>query len=123
MAHLVSLVVHGIFERLPDLRVILLEGGVAWLPGILWRLDTNWRGLRAETPWLERRPSEVVRQHIRFTTQPLEHTDGDDELLWRMLEAAGAPEHPPLLLRLPALGLRRAGPRARAGSRPSGASR
>jgi predicted TIM-barrel fold metal-dependent hydrolase len=92
MAHLVSLVVHGIFERLPGLRVVLLEGGVAWLPGILWRLDTNWRGLRAEVPWLERRPSEVVREHIRFTTQPLEHTDGRDELLWEMLESVGAPD-------------------------------
>jgi uncharacterized protein len=92
MAHLVSLVVHGVFERLPDLRVMLLEGGVAWLPGILWRLDTNWRGLRAEVPWLDRLPSDVVRRHIRFTTQPLEHTDGNDELLWRMLEAAGAPD-------------------------------
>jgi len=91
-AHLVSLVCHGVFERFPGLRVVLLEGGVAWLPGILWRLDTNWRALRTEVPWLERRPSEVVREHIRFTTQPLEHTDGNDELLWRMLEAAGAPE-------------------------------
>ena len=50
MAHLVSLVCHGLFERLPTLRVLLLEGGVAWLPGILWRLDTNWRALRSDTP-------------------------------------------------------------------------
>ncbi len=92
MAHMVSLVVNGVFERLPGLRVILLEGGVAWLPGILWRLDTNWRGLREDTPWLVRKPSEVVREHIRFTTQPLEHTDGNDELLFAMLEAAGAPD-------------------------------
>ena len=92
MTHLVSLVVNGVFERLPALRVLLLEGGVAWLPGILWRLDTNWRGLRRDTPWLERKPSEVVREHIRFTTQPLEHTDGHDELLFAMLEAVGAPE-------------------------------
>jgi len=92
MAHLVSLVSHGVFERLPNLRVLLLEGGVAWLPGILWRLDTNWRALRAEVPWLVRKPSEVVAEHVRFTTQPLEHTDGRDELLFQMLEAAGAPD-------------------------------
>jgi uncharacterized protein len=92
MAHLVSLIVNGVFDRLPSLRVLLLEGGVAWLPGILWRLDTNWRALRADTPWLERRPSEVVREHIRFTTQPFEHTDGHDDLLFEMLEAAGAPD-------------------------------
>jgi predicted TIM-barrel fold metal-dependent hydrolase len=91
MAHLVSLVAHGTFERLPELRVLLIEGGLAWLPGILWRLDTNWRALRADTPWLERKPSDVVRHHIRFSTQPLEHTDGHDHLLMEMLEAAGAP--------------------------------
>ncbi len=92
MAHLVSLLCHGVFERLPDLRVLLVEGGVAWLPGMLWRLDTNWRALRAEVPWLERRPSEVAGEHVRFTTQPLEHTDGRDELLFEMLAAIGAPD-------------------------------
>jgi predicted TIM-barrel fold metal-dependent hydrolase len=68
-----------------------MEGGLGWLPGVLWRLDTNWRGLRSEVPWLERRPSEILREHIRFTTQPLEHTDGKDGLLFQMLEAVGAP--------------------------------
>jgi uncharacterized protein len=92
MAHMTSLICNGIFERLPTLRVMLLEGGVAWLPGLLWRLDTNWRGLRAEVPWLERKPSEIMRDHIRFSTQPLEHTDGNDALLFEMLAAAGAPE-------------------------------
>lgn len=92
MAHLVSLVCHGVFERLPSLRLLLIEGGVAWLPGILWRLDTNWRALRAEIPWLDRRPSDVVREHVRFATQPLEHTDGSDDLLFEMLAAAGAPD-------------------------------
>ena len=92
MAHLVSLLCHGSFERVPGLRVLLLEGGLAWLPGILWRLDANWRGLREETPWLRERPSETMRRHVRFTTQPLEHTDGRDELLTQMLAAAGAPD-------------------------------
>ncbi len=91
MAHLVSLICHGVFERYPTLKVLLMEGGIAWLPGILWRLDTNWRGLRSEVPWLERKPSETAREHVRFTTQPLEHTDGRDDLLFEMLEATGAP--------------------------------
>jgi predicted TIM-barrel fold metal-dependent hydrolase len=92
MAHLVSLLCHGVFERFPTLNVLLLEGGVAWLPGILWRLDTNWRALRSETPWLEEKPSDVARERIRFSTQPLEHTDGRDELLFEMLESVGAPD-------------------------------
>jgi predicted TIM-barrel fold metal-dependent hydrolase len=92
MAHLCSLLVNGTFERVSGLKVLLMEGGLAWLPGILWRLDTNWRGLRSEVPWLDRKPSEVARQHVRFSTQPLEHTDGNDELLWEMLAATGAPD-------------------------------
>ena len=92
MAHLVSLLCHGVFDRFPTLSVLLMEGGLAWLPGILWRLDTNWRALRSEVPWLERKPSEVAREHVRFTTQPLEHTDGRDDLFFEMLEAVGAPD-------------------------------
>jgi predicted TIM-barrel fold metal-dependent hydrolase len=92
MAHLVSLLANGTFERVPGLKVLLVEGGVAWLPGILWRLETNWRGLRSEVPWLDRKPGEVVREHVRFTTQPLEHTDGHDELLFEMLAAVGGPD-------------------------------
>jgi predicted TIM-barrel fold metal-dependent hydrolase len=72
MAHLVSLVAHGTFEQLPELRVVMVETGVAWLPGLLWRLDANWKALRAEVPWARRLPSEVVREHIHFTTQPLD---------------------------------------------------
>ncbi len=56
-------------------------------------LDTNWRALRSETPWLERKPSEVAREHVRLLTQPLEHADGHDETLFEMLEAAGAPDN------------------------------
>jgi predicted TIM-barrel fold metal-dependent hydrolase len=93
MSHLVSLLCHGTFERLPTLKVLLIEGGLAWLPGILWRLDTNWRALRSEVPWLERKPSEVAREHVRFSTQPLEHTDGQDDTLFEMLAAAGAPDN------------------------------
>jgi predicted TIM-barrel fold metal-dependent hydrolase len=92
MAHLVSLLCHGTLERVPGLKLLFLEGGLAWLTGILWRLDTNWRALRAEVPWLERKPSEIVREQVRFTTQPLEHTDGRDDLLFELLEAAGGPE-------------------------------
>jgi uncharacterized protein len=71
-ANLISLVMNGVFERFGDLRVIFAEFGFTWLPPVLWRLDRAWEGLRFEVPWLRRRPSEVVRDHVRFTTQPLD---------------------------------------------------
>jgi len=86
MSHLVSLVCQGVFERFPGLRVAVVEAGVTWLPGLLWRLDSNWRSLRSEAPWLKELPSETIRRHVRFTTQPLEQP-GNVESLWRVLEA------------------------------------
>ena len=68
--NLVSMVFEGAFERFPGLRVAFVESGWAWLPHILWRMDTAWQGLRRDRPWVKRPPTEYVRDHVRVTTQP-----------------------------------------------------
>jgi predicted TIM-barrel fold metal-dependent hydrolase len=75
IAHLISLVTEGVFQKFPTLKFVLIEGGVSWLPPLLWRFDKNWRALRQTTPWLDRPPSEIVTEHVLLTTQPLEEPE------------------------------------------------
>jgi len=76
-----SMVVEGVFERIPALKLVLIEAGFAWAPPLAWRLDRAWTRLRAETPHLRRLPSEVIRQHVWWTTQPMEEPDPRGHLL------------------------------------------
>ncbi|NHN32687.1 amidohydrolase family protein [Paenibacillus agricola] len=90
-AHLISYLTEGVFERFPNLKIVLVEGGVAWLPTMLWRLDQEFKALRYEVPWLTKKPSEYLRDHVRITSQPLERPDNDEHLM-QVLEMMDA-EH------------------------------
>ncbi len=50
-----SLVIEGVFERIPAFKLVLIKSGFAWLPPLAWRLDKLWRRLKEETPYLTRR--------------------------------------------------------------------
>jgi predicted TIM-barrel fold metal-dependent hydrolase len=80
-AHLVSFLTEGVFERFPGFRLALVEGGVAWLAPLMWRLDSYWKALRSEVPWVRKAPSAYLRDHVRLGTQPLERPDEDRHLL------------------------------------------
>ena len=72
MTHLASILAHGVLDRFPTLKVVIIEGGVAWLPWLLRSLDAQWANLRREVPTIRRLPSQAMRESVRLTTQPLE---------------------------------------------------
>jgi predicted TIM-barrel fold metal-dependent hydrolase len=67
-----NLIVEGVFDRFPTLRVALIEGGFTWLPSLMWRIDKDWKGLRREVPWNTKLPSEYIKERIRLSLQPLD---------------------------------------------------
>lgn len=72
---LLSMIAEGVFAKFPDLKVVATESGLTWLSGFVWRSDKTWKGVRAEVPWVTRAPSEVVRDHVCFTVQPIDAGD------------------------------------------------
>jgi uncharacterized protein len=88
-SQLSSLVAEGVFAKFPGLRVVLIESGITWLPGFLWRFSKFWRGLRTEVPWVDRSPVEIVREHVRLTLTPVDAPPGGGELE-RVLEHLGS---------------------------------
>lgn len=79
-ALLISLIFEGVFERLPNLKVVLIEAGLAWGASLAWRMDRQWAKLRKETPHLKMPPSEYLRRNVWFTTQPIEEPEPREHL-------------------------------------------
>ena len=88
-ANLISLVVEGVFEHFPGLRVVSAENGFAWVPSLSWRLDWTYEVLRDEVPHLTRHPSEYLREHVWFCTQPVEEPHRSEDFVW-LVEQIGA---------------------------------
>ena len=74
IGHLASIVSEGVFARFPDLRLVLSGFGIGWLRSLLWRMDADFEAAAPadRPPRLDRLPSDVVREHVSFTTVALE---------------------------------------------------
>lgn len=79
-----SMIVGGVLERFPTMRVGFLEGNCGWLPWWLHRLDDQWKKYGGgESIKLSLKPSEY------FTRQCFIGTDVDEELLKTVVEEIG----------------------------------
>jgi predicted TIM-barrel fold metal-dependent hydrolase len=91
MAHAVSFIAEGVFEKFPSLKVLIDECDQFWAVGLMWHMDADWKSLRDQTPWLKRLPSEYFREHIRVGTQPMLEPESNEQF-WMMLDALHAEE-------------------------------
>lgn len=82
---IVSCLAEGVFRKFPDITLVCMESGFTFLPTLLWRSSKTWRGVRAEVPWIDRVPAEIIRERVRFTLQPFDAPD-DAAVLGRILE-------------------------------------
>jgi uncharacterized protein len=75
-----SLILEGVFEQFPTLKVIMVEAGFAWAPPLAWRLDKAWKTLRSNVLHVKQLPSETMRRNIWWTTQPMEEPEPREHL-------------------------------------------
>ena len=87
MAHLGSMIVEGVFERMPELQVLLIGGGFTWIPGsalarrsVDQAVETNAGAVAAPSP------AEYFVEHVKVTSDSLERPR-HGERLERALEA------------------------------------
>jgi uncharacterized protein len=76
MVHLTNWVINGIPERFPKLKVIWVESGIAWVPYLMARLDSEYLKRSSEAPLLTRLPSEYMKD-MWYSSQPLEMDHAD----------------------------------------------
>src|SRR3981081_2976463 len=62
---LASIVLEGVLERFPKLKMITIEAGFGWAPSLSWRLDRSWQRLRSAGPHVKSPPRGNISEHTR----------------------------------------------------------
>jgi predicted TIM-barrel fold metal-dependent hydrolase len=71
LVHMTNWVINGLPERFPKLNVLWIESGLAWLPYLMQRLDSEYMMRTSEAPLLKRKPSEYMKE-MYYSSQPIE---------------------------------------------------
>jgi predicted TIM-barrel fold metal-dependent hydrolase len=69
--HMTNWVTNGLGERFPKLPVMWIEGGLAWVPFLMQRLDHEFMLRTSEYPLLKKKPSDYMRD-MYYASQPME---------------------------------------------------
>lgn len=90
----VQMVLAGVFDRFPKLRIFMAENQIGWIPCFLEQTDNNyerncyWAQKAFGLPVLSRKPSEYIKEHFwwgfmsdRFGVQ-VRHEIGVDHIMW-----------------------------------------
>jgi predicted TIM-barrel fold metal-dependent hydrolase len=75
MQTLATLILDGVLDRFPGLKIGVIEQGASWVPGWMRTLDSAFDAFRKNEERLQRlrlRPSEFVRRSVRVTPYPAE---------------------------------------------------
>jgi predicted TIM-barrel fold metal-dependent hydrolase len=86
-----ELMFSGIFDRFPDLNLVLVESNIGWIPSLLEQVDDmflRYRWYTGAVRWMRRMPSQVFHDHLWATFMidsvglELRHRLNIDHLLW-----------------------------------------
>ena len=83
------LLMGGVCERFPNLRILVLESGGGWVPSLLERMDEQVKAFPLEKRWLSMLPSEYFKRQCYVSFEPEEWNLaacaeflGDDRIIW-----------------------------------------
>lgn len=73
MTAVVAMVIGGVFERFPNLKVGFMEAGCGWLPFWMEHMDEEFELRWREVPYLKHKPSQyVINSQCYFGVEPEE---------------------------------------------------
>lgn len=75
MVHMTNWILNGIPVKFPRLKSIWIESGLAWIPALMQRLDDQYLMRQSEAPLLKKMPSDYMREHCWYTSQPMERSN------------------------------------------------
>jgi predicted TIM-barrel fold metal-dependent hydrolase len=89
MPAITTMVLDGVFDRVPDLKVLCVEAGCGWAAYLMDRLDEKQAHFASIMSPLKEKPSDYLRKNVWFVAEPNERTIdmqldlvGQDRILW-----------------------------------------